>query len=180
VSMREGVRLALDWGTARIGVAACDRSAILAFPVTTLTAGPTFWEAISRLVDEYEPLEVLVGLPVALSGREELAARSVGEVADELAARLAPLPVRLVDERMSSAAAHRSLASAGRRSRERRSVIDQAAAAAILETALAYEQRTGTPPGRLVEVAAPSSGAAVASPEEPPVPGPTTDVRTPE
>ena len=180
MSMREGVRMALDWGSVRIGVAACDRSAILAFPVATLATTPTVWDRIAALVEEYQPIEVLVGLPVALSGREEIAARAVGEVADELARRVAPRPVRLVDERLSSAAAHRSLASAGRRSRERRSVIDQAAAVAILETALSYEKRTGEPPGRLVERADRPSRPDVPSPQEPPVPGPTTDVRTPQ
>ena len=175
--MREGVRLALDWGGVRIGVAACDRSAILAFPVTTLATSPAVSDEVARLVAEYEPFEVLVGLPVALSGREELAARSISEIAANLARRLAPLPVRLVDERLSSAAAHRSLATAGRRSRERRAVIDQAAAVAILESALAFEQRTGSPPGRLVEVAVGRPGPDP-SPQEPPVPGPTTDVRT--
>lgn len=173
MSMREGVRLALDWGSARIGVAACDRSAILAFPVSTLRADDTVWSEISGLVDDYAPIELLVGLPVALSGREELAARSVAGIADDLARRVAPLPVRLVDERMSSAAAHRSLAGAGRNSRQRRAVIDQAAAVAILESALAYEQRTGTPPGRLVEAPGRSGAPDVASDQEPPVPGPT-------
>ncbi len=174
MSMREGVRLALDWGGARIGVAACDRSAILAFPVATLANTPDVWGALARLVAEYEPFEVLVGLPVALSGREELAASTVAEVALGIAARVAPVPVRLVDERMSSAAAHRSLASAGRGSRARRAVIDQAAAVAILEHALTYEQLTGAPPGRLVDAGSrrqDQPGQAA---------GPTTDVRTPE
>lgn len=149
--MRDGVRLALDWGQARIGVAACDRSAILSFPVTTIAAGPQAMDAVAALVAEYEPIEVLLGLPVALSGREELAAAAMAEVGVLLARRLAPTRVRLVDERLSSAAAHRTLASAGRDSRRRRSVIDQAAAVAILDQAVATEQRTGTPPGRLID-----------------------------
>ncbi len=177
MTMREGVRLALDWGGVRIGVAACDRSTILAFPVTTLANSADVWEALARLVDEYEPLEVIVGLPVALSGREEVAASAIARIADEIAARLAPVRVRLVDERLSSAAAHRSLASAGRGSRSRRAVIDQAAAVAILEHALTFEQRTGSPPGRLVEAPAPPAR----HPQGPdPAPGPSTDVRTPQ
>ena len=175
--MREGVRLALDWGGVRIGVAACDRSAILAFPVTTLSASGDVWGSLASLVADYEPLEVLVGLPVALSGREELAAAQVTGVAREVAARLAPVPVRLVDERLSSAAAHRSLASAGRGSRSRRAVIDQAAAVAILEHALTFEQRTGSPPGRLVD-AGPSGERRPDGPDL--AAGPVTDVRTPE
>lgn len=174
MTMREGVRLALDWGSARIGVAACDRSAILAFPVTTLANTDDVWTSLTRLVGEYEPFEVLVGLPVALSGREELAATTVARVALDVAARVAPVPVRLVDERMSSAAAHRSLASAGRGSRARRAVIDQAAAVAILDHALTFEQRTGSPPGRLVD-------AGSRRPDRPdPATGPSTDVRTPQ
>ncbi len=174
MSMREGVRLALDWGSARIGVAVCDRSAILAFPVATLANSPDVWDALARLVVEYEPFEVLVGLPVALSGREELAATAVAQVALDIAARVDPVRVRLVDERMSSVAAHRSLASAGRGSRARRAVIDQAAAVAILEHALTFEQLTGTPPGRLVD-----AGTRRQEQSEPAA-GPTTDVRTPE
>lgn len=159
-SLRPGVRLALDWGQARIGVAACDRAGILSFPVTTITNEPKqpdrTLDAVMAVVDEYEPFEVLLGLPVALSGREELAASSMRDVAARIAGRLGGTPLRLVDERMSSAAAHRSLASAGRDSRRRRGVIDQAAAVAILEQALETERRTGTPAGHLFDTTASS------------------------
>lgn len=168
--MRSGVRLALDWGKARVGVAACDKGAILSFPVETVTlfegkaaaaassrpievTGAEFVRALSRvaeLVGEYEPIEVLLGLPVALSGREEVAASSMRTVADAVAARLAPTPVRLIDERLSSAAAHRHLSNAGKSNKNRRGIIDQAAAVAILDHALSSEKSTGTAPGELV------------------------------
>ena len=100
-------------------------------------------------VAEYEPFEVLVGLPVALSGREEIAAGTMRQVAVQVAG-VVSVPVRLVDERLTSAAAHRKLSAAGRSSRQRRGVIDQAAAVAILEGALESERRTGRAPGELV------------------------------
>lgn len=147
--MRAGVRLALDWGSARIGVAACDPSGTLAYPVETVPAGPAALPRIRDLVGEYQPIELVLGLPRNLAGEEALAAQRIREVADELAAALPGLPVRLVDERLSSAAASRQLREAGRDSRRQRRVIDQAAAVAILEGALVHERTTGQPPGEL-------------------------------
>ncbi len=147
--VRRGVRLALDWGKAHIGVAACDRDAILSYPVETIAAADRPLDRVRALVAEYEPFEVLVGLPVALSGREEIAAGTMRQVAVQVAG-VVSVPVRLVDERLTSAAAHRKLSAAGRSSRQRRGVIDQAAAVAILEGALESERRTGRAPGELV------------------------------
>ena len=75
--MRRGVRLALDWGKARIGVAACDPEGILAHPGETVPAGPAALPRIAALVAEYEPLEVLLGLPRTLAGTESFAAASI-------------------------------------------------------------------------------------------------------
>lgn len=132
---REGVRLAVDWGQARIGVAACDPSGTLAYPVATLPSRADWIGAVTGLVAEYEPIEVLFGLPRNLAGQEGPAARNVRERAVELAAALS-VPVLLVDERLSTSAASRLLALAGRDTRKQRSIIDQAAAVAILEAAL--------------------------------------------
>lgn len=148
--LRKGVRLAVDWGRARVGVAACDRDAILAYPVETVAQDTRTLDRLAALVAEYEPLEVLLGLPIDLAGADGVAAQAMREVAGSLAARFDPVPVCLVDERMSTAAAHRTLRDAGRNSRKRRAVVDQAAAVAILEQALAVEQRTGRPAGERV------------------------------
>ncbi|WP_114560840.1 Holliday junction resolvase RuvX [Desertihabitans aurantiacus] len=146
--MRTGVRLALDWGRARIGVARCDAAATLAFPLTTLRSGPDAYRAVADLVAEHEPLEVVLGLPLALDGTEGPAAIEVRRHADRLV-RLLPVDVRLVDERLSTVSASRGLHASGRDTRRQRSVIDQAAAVEILERALDAERRSGRPPGRL-------------------------------
>ncbi|MFL6026410.1 MAG: Holliday junction resolvase RuvX [Friedmanniella sp.] len=146
---RRGVRLALDWGDARIGVAACDRDGVLAYPLDTVPAGPDELTRIGRLVAEHEPLEVVVGLPRSLSGADGPAAQKVRERAAALAGTVS-VPVRLVDERLTTVTAARRLREGGRRAKQQRAVIDAAAAAAILEQAVALERSRGEAPGELV------------------------------
>ena len=146
---RRGVRLALDWGDARIGVAACDRDGVLAYPLDTVQAGPAELDRLVAIVAEQEPLEVVVGLPRSLSGADGPAAVKVRARAEALAARL-DVPVRLVDERLTTVTASRRLREGGRKAKQQRSVIDAAAAAAILEQAVALERSRGHPPGELV------------------------------
>jgi len=146
---RRGVRLGVDWGKVRVGVAACDADGLLAYPVETVpsTSEDAAFVRLADLVDEYGAVEVVMGLPLALDGNAKLAATDVEGVADRLAARLS-VPLRLVDERLTTAAAHRLLGRLD--SRRRRGVIDQAAATGILEGALEAEHNTGEPPGWLV------------------------------
>jgi len=147
--MRRGVRLAIDWGDARIGVAACDRDGVLAYPLATVPAGASELARLAELVAEHEPIEVLVGLPRSLSGGEGPAAGKARERAGRLAAGLT-VPVRLVDERLSTVTASQRLRASGKRAKQQRPLIDAAAAAAILEHALAIERSGGNPPGELV------------------------------
>ncbi|SDE24006.1 Holliday junction resolvase RuvX [Auraticoccus monumenti] len=147
--MRTGVRLGLDWGKARIGVARCDAAGTLAFPVTTVRAGRDAYAEVAALVAEHEAVEVVLGLPLALDGTEARAATDVRDHAVRLARRL-EVPVRLVDERLSTVQASRGMRSAGRDSRAQRALIDQAAAVEILERALDAERRSGRPPGELL------------------------------
>ena len=149
--MRRGIRLAIDWGDARIGVAACDRDGVLAYPLDTVLAGANELVRLAELVAEHEPIEVLVGLPRSLSGGEGPAAVKAREQAGRLAARLS-VPVRLVDERLTTVTASQQLRASGKKAKQQRSLIDAAAAAAILEHALAIERSGGTPPGELVSV----------------------------
>jgi putative Holliday junction resolvase len=93
----------------------------------------------------------VVGLPRSLSGREGPAASAAKQFAADLATRVAPLPVRLVDERFTTATAHDALRKGGHDSRARRESVDSAAAAVLLEAALESERRTGLAPGELVE-----------------------------
>jgi putative Holliday junction resolvase len=149
MSMRGGVRIALDWGRARIGVAACDPAGILAHPVETVPNGPGALARIGALVAEYEPIELVLGLPRTLAGTESHAAADIRAAAEALARACPDLPLRLVDERLTTAAATRQLRSAGRDGRRQRGVIDQAAAVGILTSALETERSTGAPPGEL-------------------------------
>ena len=148
--MRSGVRLAVDVGSVRIGVASCDRDGLLASPLATVRRGNGDLAEIARLAAERGAIEIVVGLPTGLSGRAGKAAARARAFAVLLAAEVGPLPVRLVDERFTTVLANAALAQAGRGTRERRSVIDQAAAATLLQGALDTERRTGRPAGELV------------------------------
>ena len=161
---RSGARLALDWGQARIGVAACDPAGTLAYPVEAVPAGPGAVARILALVAEYEPIEVVVGLPRSLSGGEGPAAATVRAQVAEVVAVVAPLPVRLVDERLTTVTASQRLHEGGKRAKEQRELIDTAAAVAILELALAFEQSLGIPPGELVSA---SGGPVTGGPDLP-------------
>jgi putative holliday junction resolvase len=147
--MRAGVRLAVDLGSVRIGVAACDPAGLLAFPVETVRRGGGDVERLAALAAEHDVLEVLLGLPRGLSGREGEAARGVRSFAERLAAAL-PCPLRLVDERLSTVTAGSQLRAAGVNSRKGRSAIDQAAAVVFLQAALDAERATGHAPGEPV------------------------------
>ncbi len=149
--MRHGVRLGIDPGDARVGVARSDPSGFLATPVETLRRGKGDLAGIARLVREDEAVEVLVGLPRSLSGGEGPAAAKVRQYAARLAERVAPVPVRLVDERLTTVSAEAMLRDRGRKGQQRRAVVDQAAAVMILQHALDTERATGQPPGEPVE-----------------------------
>ncbi|PHP52088.1 Holliday junction resolvase RuvX [Actinomyces ruminis] len=150
--MRTGVRLAFDVGKVRVGVARCDADAILAVPLVTLRRdryGADLEEA-ADLVADHDALEVIVGLPRSLSGGASASTRDARRWARALAGLIAPVPVRLVDERLSTVTAHRELHESGRREKSFRSVVDQAAAVVILEQALATERSTDAPAGEMV------------------------------
>ena len=138
-----GVRLGVDVGSVRIGVAKCDPDGILATPLVTVhrtqqtaTDGDelsTDLAQLAALVREHEAIEVIVGLPVTLSGREGPAAALTRQYAEALATVIDPVPVRLTDERMSTVTASRRLSERGVRGRRQRAVVDQAAAVEILQ-----------------------------------------------
>jgi putative holliday junction resolvase len=156
--LRFGTRLAVDVGSARIGVARCDPDGLLASPLATIPRGPGDLGSLASLAADEDAIEVIVGLPTGLSGREGAAAVQARVFAEALAARLAPVPVRLVDERFTTVIAHDALHRGGRGSRARRPVVDQAAAALILQGALDTERTTGKPAGELVGSAAGAGG----------------------
>lgn len=162
--MRHGRRLGVDVGSTRVGLAVCDVDGVLATPVATLTgreadpaggagAGPTRFPGVDEIVaaaSEFEAIEVVVGLPRSLSGAEGPAAATARAYALSLADRLEGLPVRLLDERLTTVDAQRALRAAGRPVREQRAVVDQVAAVLILQAALDLERVSGRPPGEAV------------------------------
>ncbi len=136
-------------GTVRIGVACSDPEAILATPVETVRRDRSgkHLRRLAALAAEFEAVEVVVGLPRTLADRTGPSAIDAIELAEQLARRIAPTPVRLADERLTTVAAQRSLRAAGVRAREQRAVIDQAAAVAILQSWLDQRRATLTGPG---------------------------------
>ncbi|MEU4293221.1 Holliday junction resolvase RuvX [Kribbella sp. NPDC026596] len=150
--MRRGVRIALDIGDARIGVASSDPHGILATPVETVRRGPGDLNRIAALAAELEAVEIVVGLPRSLSGGEGPAAVKIRETAELVRAKVqagnAETAVRLVDERFTTVTAERMLRERGKKGSKRRAVVDQAAAVVILQHALDLERESGNPPGR--------------------------------
>ena len=148
--MRPGVRLGVDAGKARVGVAVCDRDGLLATPVATLSRGDGTVVELRGLVDEYGAMEVVVGLPLSLRGDDTASTEDARVLAAGLAAAV-EVPVRLVDERLSTVSAQRALHQSGRSVKTSRPVIDQVAAVIILQNALDFERSAGRPPGTVVD-----------------------------
>lgn len=151
--MRIGVRLAIDVGSVRIGVARCDSEGRLASPLTMVPRGRGDLDTIAGLAATGNVIEIIVGLPVGLSGSEGRAAAGARTFAAALARRVAPVPVRLVDERFTTVIAHGALRQSGSDARDRRPKVDSAAAALLLQGALDMERSTGQPAGELVGAA---------------------------
>jgi len=149
--VRPGTRIGVDVGRARVGVARSDRDGLLATPVETLKRDSTTIPSLQALVTELGPIEVVVGLPLSLSGSDTASTTDAREFARSLA-EAAGVPVRLVDERLTTVSAQRALHDAGRRARGSRPVIDQVAAVIILQNALDSERMAAQPPGALVDL----------------------------
>ncbi len=143
--MVTGVRIALDVGTVRIGVAKCDPEGLLATPLVTVAAGADSVTEIAGLIAEHNAICVYIGKPISLAGKNTASTLSALEFARDLATQLSELPVsvRLIDERLSTVSAQRGLHEAGRNTMQSRDAIDQAAAVVILEHALASERNAG-------------------------------------
>jgi len=148
--VRSGVRIALDVGSVRIGVARSDPDGLLAFPLPAVAAGDTAADAVARLVREHAAVEVIVGLPILLSGEAGTAAAAAGAVAREVARLLPGVRVAMVDERLSTTEAGRRLREAGKDTRQSRTAVDSASAVVILHHALELESTSGRPPGTTV------------------------------
>lgn len=163
--MRVGTRLGVDVGKARVGVARSDPHAMLATPVETVARDASGSADIARILeiaDEAGVVEIVVGLPLNLRGEYTPSTEDAEAFGDRLAVALRDrgIPVRFVDERLSTVSAQGQLRQAGRKTKQSRAVIDQAAAVVILQHAIDTERSRGNAPGRLAEAGAPEIGDA--------------------
>ncbi|MFW0155013.1 Holliday junction resolvase RuvX [Rothia sp. P6271] len=138
-----GVRMGVDVGNARVGLSLCDRDGILATPLKTLRRDlkkNSDRRVLRTLVKVHEVTEIFVGLPKTMSGGESsstLMARSYAQdLVTELIAEGYSIPVWLVDERLTTVSAHRTLHEAGVSSRDFKTMVDQVAAVNILQYCL--------------------------------------------
>lgn len=151
--MRLGRRIAIDVGKVRVGVAASDLHGILASGLATLNRANSTDELVSRivsLIQEVEPIDIYVGLPVSMSGAETESTRDALDIARAISLATS-IPVRLIDERLTTVSATSALRLSGRDSKSGRQIIDQVAATIILEQALASEKKSGVTPGTAIE-----------------------------
>jgi putative Holliday junction resolvase len=150
--MRIGRRLAVDVGRVRLGIALCDQEGILASPLDAVTRSAELSETISSLANLLEThgvIEVYVGDPLSLSGKETDSTSDARSVAAELSQSIS-IPVRLIDERLTTVTAATKLRASGISAKDSKSIIDSASAVEILESALRIEKRSGVAPGVLV------------------------------
>ncbi|WP_431277373.1 Holliday junction resolvase RuvX [Leifsonia poae] len=150
--MRSGVRLGIDVGKVRIGVSRSDLHGMLATPVETVARSEDAADRrrIAGIVTELGVFEIIVGLPLALSGAHTASTADAIGFAEALGHEV-EVPVRLVDERLSTVSAHAALRASGKNSKSARPVVDQVAATIILQHALDAERATGHPPGKPIE-----------------------------
>lgn len=145
---RRGVRIGVDVGRARVGIARCDPDGLLATPVETVPRDAASVARVLAIAEDQAAVEIVVGLPIGLSGHETASTEDSRVFAAELAR--GGRPVRLVDERLSTVSAQGALRAAGRSTRSSRSIVDQVAAVVLLQHAIDVEKRSGVVPGSLV------------------------------
>ncbi len=150
---RQGIRLGVDVGTVRIGVARSDAAGLMAIPLETVKRDRRGNDVrrIAELAKEREAIEIVVGLPRHLAGGKGQSAADAIKFAERIQRRLPELRVCLVDERLTSTQAHGKLSEAGVDGRRQRDIVDQVAAQIILEQALEIERLTGELPGETLE-----------------------------
>lgn len=181
----QGVKLGVDVGTVRVGVAISDPDGILATPFKTVGRDAkknSDVRVVVRYAAELGVVQIFVGLPRTMKGEEHASARMAREYAELLAAELQraglAIPVNLVDERLSTVTAHRSLHEAGMSSRDHRKVVDQVAAAGILQHAIDMQKARQTDVGSRVHAAASDGQSGGTGADQAPAAGQPTDTQT--
>lgn len=134
-----GRRIAFDYGDARIGLAVCDPDGILSSPLPAIRTGdPKLFASIEKVLDEYQPVAIYIGLPLHMSGESGDSAEKARAFGEEVSNRF-KIPVHFIDERLSTVLAQRKLKDAGVSSRDSKELIDSMAAVSILEQGLLSE-----------------------------------------
>ena len=138
---RFGRRIAFDYGDVRIGVAVCDPDGLVATPLEVISSkDPSLIANIRVLIEEYEPVKLYVGRPKMLSGADSTAVDKANAFAEKLTDNF-DIEITMIDERLSTVSAARSLREAGIDAKSAKSKIDSVAAVAILEQGLAIDKR---------------------------------------
>ncbi len=139
--MQRGRRIAFDYGDVRIGVAASDADSIICSPLTTLkSSDKSLLKSITEIFLEIQPIQIFVGRPALLSGKDGAATDKAIAFA-ELLRGITDIEVIMVDERLSTVSAARNLRESGKNAKDAKNSIDMAAAVGILEFAIDLEKR---------------------------------------
>ena len=139
--MQRGRRIAFDYGDIRIGVAASDADSIICSPLTTLkSSDKSLLKSIAEIFLEIQPIQIFVGRPALLSGKDGVATDKAVAFADVLRG-ITEIEVIMIDERLSTVSAARNLREAGKSAKDSKDSIDMAAAVGILEFAIDLEKR---------------------------------------
>jgi putative Holliday junction resolvase len=140
--MRSGTRIGVDVGTTRVGVARSDALGLMAVPVVTLPRSTAIDELV-LLAAEYDAIEFVCGLPLSLDGSDTASTLDARQFAAELSVATG-VPVRLVDERLTTVTAQHALHDASHSTKSGRAMIDQVAATIVLDSALNAERAGNT------------------------------------
>lgn len=139
--MQRGRRIAFDYGDVRIGVATSDADSIICSPLTTLkSSDKSLLKSIAEIFLEIQPIQIFVGRPALLSGKDGVATDKALAFADVLRG-ITEIEVIMIDERLSTVSAARNLREAGKSAKDSKDSIDMAAAVGILEFAIDLEKR---------------------------------------
>jgi putative Holliday junction resolvase len=139
--MQRGRRIAFDYGDVRIGVAASDADSIICSPLTTLkSSDKSLLKSITEIFLDIQPIQIFVGRPALLSGKDGAATDKAVAFADFLRG-ITDVEIIMVDERLSTVSAARNLRQAGKNAKDSKESIDMAAAVGILEFAIDLEKR---------------------------------------
>ncbi|WP_425861626.1 Holliday junction resolvase RuvX [Arthrobacter sp. TWP1-1] len=168
----QGVKLGVDVGMVRVGLATCDPDGILATPVKTLSRDLKKNSDVKVVVKEAAArgaVQIFVGLPRTMKGEEKASAEMARSYAGILVSALEQasmdVPVHLIDERLTTVSAHQALHKAGVSSREHRKVVDQVAAVEILQHAIDMQKARNANVGQAVRTTGPGVVGTAGTPE---------------